>query len=317
MTGFGYALAGLAKGVGYAGLEQAKAKRSATLQALRDKGLIERMEMQQDRLDERAEANRTHQTAEREAAQAFQLENTKPAKPIIQTIYTEDGREQKVIIDPNDPTKFTPIGGSKAPSGLELESDGKGGVRIATGGKRLSATGDKAVEEKILNVQEERLRLNSIRDSVKDEYLTWTGDLKNGANWLRAKIDPNSLSDEDRKNYTAYTQWKQNTLTNVNLTIQSLTGAAMGVDEAKRIMASLPGLEDDAIAFKAKLDGALAEIDKKLDLYARQRGETPPSAIEQDGTADTSKPLPADIVQRKVVGGKTYIQDKHGNWFEE
>ena len=138
MTGFA-AIAGLMKGISNTGLERARAKREATKTALQQQGLIQRLEMQMDRADARAEANRAHQTAEREAAQQFKLDNAKPAKPNIQTIYTEDGREQKAIIAPADPTNPVPVGGVKADSGgFEVTTADGTTVRMGGGAGKLT-----------------------------------------------------------------------------------------------------------------------------------------------------------------------------------
>lgn len=308
MSLLGYGLAGAAQGLGNGLIEQANSKKEAALELLR-----------QDRQDRRIAADRTFRTSERVAGQEFQLERAAGLKSDekFETIYDEGtGQAIKAIVNTRTGEVVKTVGGPKAPSGLELEQGPDGSLRIATGNKGLSRKNEAAVEGKVLDVQEQRLRLKGMRDSVKDEYLTLTGRVKHLFNKGRALIDPDNLSPEDRKNYADYTSWKQLTINNINITIQSLTGAAMGVQEAKRIMSSMPNAQDDPIAFKAKMDAVLEQIDEKLDLYSRQRGKTPPTEIEQDGQPAPGV-LPAGINQRRTIDGKNYLQDDSGNWFEE
>ena len=48
------------------------------------------------------------------------------------------------------------------------------------------------------------------------------------------------LAPEKQKELAAYTSWRSSALDNMNRTIKDLTRSAMGVEEAARIMATLP-----------------------------------------------------------------------------
>lgn len=293
MSLLGFGLAGAMQGAGNGLKELANAKKAAAFERLR-----------QDREDKRAAENREFRTSEREAGQEFQIEKMGLAAGLksdekFETIYDENGQAIKAIINTKTGEVVKTVGGPKAPSGVEFETGPDGTFRFSTGNKGLSRKNESAVEGKVLDVQEQRLRLKGMRSSVKDEYLTLTGRVKHLFNKGRALIDPDNLSPEDQKNYAKYTSWKQKTISNLNLTIQSLTGAAMGVQEAKRIMSSMPNLDDDPIAFKAKMDSVLEQIEQKLDLYSRQRGKASPTVTEPDRLSVPGD-LPAGTEDRAV-----------------
>lgn len=66
-----------------------------------------------------------------------------------------------------------------------------------------------------------------------------------------------NLNEADTAYLTEVTQQRGDILENMNFTIQEITGAAMGVEEAKRIGATMPNIDDSPTVFKAKLDRAM------------------------------------------------------------
>ena len=105
---------------------------------------------------------------------------------------------------------------------------------------------------------------NQIEASYRPEYSTpmFRGEQE----WASLKDKFGTLEPEKQQALTEYSQWKQNSITNINERIKELTGAAMGVQEAQRIMSSLPvpgtGIfdGDSPTVFKAKLDNAIQQL---------------------------------------------------------
>ena len=105
---------------------------------------------------------------------------------------------------------------------------------------------------------------NQIEAGYRPEYSTpmFRGEQE----WASLKDKFGTLEPEKKQELTEYSQWKQNSITNINERIKELTGAAMGVQEAERIMSSLPvpgqGIfdGDSPTVFKAKLDNAIQQL---------------------------------------------------------
>ena len=108
------------------------------------------------------------------------------------------------------------------------------------------------LDEKELNTTESLARLSSIADTYKPEYLTWKTQAQQLGLWAKGKIT-GTLSPEQEKSRKGYEAFKSDTLTNLNSYIKDITGAAMTESEAKRIIGTMPNMEDDPAAFEAKL----------------------------------------------------------------
>jgi len=105
---------------------------------------------------------------------------------------------------------------------------------------------------------------NQIEATYKPEFSTpmFRGEQE----WNSLKDKFGTLDPAQKQTLTEYSQWKQNSINNINERIKELTGAAMGVEEAKRIMSGLPtpgqGIfdGDSPTVFKAKLDNAMQQL---------------------------------------------------------
>jgi hypothetical protein len=74
------------------------------------------------------------------------------------------------------------------------------------------------------------------------------------------------LSPQDVETLRDFSQFRQNSINNLSQTIKDLTGAAMGIQEADRIMAGMPNAGtglfdgDSPTEFKAKLDNVTKQM---------------------------------------------------------
>ena len=119
------------------------------------------------------------------------------------------------------------------------------------------------LEETILSTGDAITRLNSIQASNRPEYQT--PKFKGIQELSTFKDKYLTLSPEEKTTLTNFSKYRQNTTQNLNQTIKDMTGSAMGVQEADRIIATLPNAGtgifdgDSPTQFQAKLDNAIQQ----------------------------------------------------------
>lgn len=115
-------------------------------------------------------------------------------------------------------------------------------------------------------------RLNEIRNSYDPEFLRLSTRWGAMVNAFKEKAGM-ELPEQDREQLQRFSEFKRAGLQNVNRTIKEITGAAMSVEEAKRITAELPnpgkGLTDgdSPTEFKSKLDAATVAAKRAIMRY--------------------------------------------------
>lgn len=187
------------------------------------------------------------------------------------------------IFDPNSPTgeSYVPPSqatGKPAPpaAGLSLEIDGKGGVSLTQGKPGAGGLTTKTksdIEEKQFNTAEKAARLDAMQAGFKPEWLQLKPRGK--AAWSSMKdfmgVD---LSQTEADNLTEITKFRQDTTKNLNQEIKDITGSAMGVQEAERIMSTMPNSGtgifdgDSPTVYKAKLDNAIEQTRNAMIRYS-------------------------------------------------
>lgn len=183
-----------------------------------------------------------------------------------------------------DPVIQTPMGAMPASQarklGFLLAYKGKGDA-----GKMIADPADptKLPKEALnqlgkdeIKLTEQLGRLRDITRQFRPEFLTFEEQAKQyGVSWLD-KFDAtrSKLSPEQIQKHAEYTAFKRDTIGNLNLYINEITGAAMGVQEAQRIMSAAPNMDDGPTAFmaKAKAMQRAAELAVARARYLRQNG---------------------------------------------
>jgi hypothetical protein len=106
---------------------------------------------------------------------------------------------------------------------------------------------------------------NQIEAQFKPEYLQPA--FRAGQAWSSIKDRAGkNLSPQDVETLRDFSQFRQNSINNLSQTIKDLTGAAMGVQEAERIMAGMPNAGtglfdgDSPTESKAKLDNVTKQM---------------------------------------------------------
>lgn len=203
---------------------------------------------------------------------------------------------------------------------LEKRKASKTDVNVYTG--QLSKTTAGEVEKGVLSDAAAISRLNNIQYSYRPEYQNIKFRTVQAWNTLRDKFG--GLPDEEKKQLADYSQYRQNALQNLNQTIKDITGAAMGVQEADRIIASLPNAGtdiwggDSPTEFEAKLNNAIKQTKYAIARknHALKKGlnwenislEKMPSIIQERGKQiereyklDPKDPATKNIVLRQLA----------------
>lgn len=211
-----------------------------------------------------------------------QLVSTADLQPVYTAPKTEEftgnlGNLSLRLFGTRDPSKLT------REQSLKLETEatrlgvGEGQkINIYTG--QLSKPTATKVEEQQLNTGDQIARLNNIQFSYRPEFLN--PKFRATQEWNSLKDKFGSLNDTEKAQLGQFSQYKQNAVQNLNLTIKDLTGASMGENEAKRIISTLPnpgmGIMDgdSPTEFKAKLDNAVQQTKYSLarKQYALKNG---------------------------------------------
>ena len=173
----------------------------------------------------------------------------------------------------------------------------------------------------LLNAGDRRMRYNQIDATFDSKFLTVPYRTEQA--WTSLKEKFVELPQEQKDELKRFSSWKQNSVNNLNLTIKELTGAAMGVEEAKRIIAGLPnpgtGLTDgdSPTEFKAKLDQTMQQMKlvEARATYLLKNGltldkvtlDSMPQIINQRGKQiatqyklDPSKPRDLDLIKKQL-----------------
>lgn len=123
------------------------------------------------------------------------------------------------------------------------------------------------------------MRLDNIAASFQPKFQTFSTQM--GSRWAALKERGGvGLSGAEKKSLTEYSQFKAGSLSNLNLYIKEITGAAMSEVEADRIRQAMPdpgsGLfdGDSPTQFKAKLDDAirLVKMAESRSVYLKRNG---------------------------------------------
>jgi len=195
-----------------------------------------------------------------------------------------------------------------------------GASTIYTG--QLSKTTASDVEKGVITTADAVTRLNNIQFSYRPEYQNIGFRTKQAWGTLKDKFG--GLSPTEKTQLTNYSQYRQNSLQNLNQTIKDITGAAMGVQEADRIIATLPNAGagifdgDSPVEFEAKLNNAIQQTKYALarKQYSLRKGlnweSTPlekiPSIVQARGkdiakqyNLDPNKPADLQTINRQLA----------------
>lgn len=176
----------------------------------------------------------------------------------------EYGNLANYMFGTSDVSKLSPSQREKIDAEAEKRGISKAkesAPKIYTGQLSKTTVGD--VEKSVISTADAVTRLNNIQFSYRPEYQNIK--FRTGQAWNTLKDKFGGLSPAEKTELTQYSQYRQNSLQNLNQTIKDITGAAMGVQEAERIIATLPNAGADIFSgdspteFEAKLNNGIAQ----------------------------------------------------------
>lgn len=143
-----------------------------------------------------------------------------------------------------------PVMGKALPPG-GIMVDLPGGGRIAYGGANQKSTQGK-LEAAIIRASDGLQRLRQIEATYAPEFLTRWSKAKMLA-WEEAERWGYPLDQQTRQDMARFTYFKTDTMHNLSLTLNELSGAAISPHEYERLKQSAPQMGDSPTVFLAKL----------------------------------------------------------------
>jgi hypothetical protein len=136
------------------------------------------------------------------------------------------------------------------------------------------------VEKEQLSISDQIANLNNIKLSFRPEFLKPQYRIAQDWSALKDKYSKNGLNETEKYSLGQYTEFRQNTVKNLNATIKAITGAAMGADETVRIRAQVPDAGDGVLSgdsptqFESKLNNITKDLTYALARkeYALRKG---------------------------------------------
>jgi hypothetical protein len=211
-------------------------------------------------------------------------------------------------------------GGTKSYENFMKDKTPSTSVTVNTGD--LSKGTKAKIEESVLSSGDALTRLNTIQASYKPEYLSIK--FRGGQEWATLKDKFVTLKPEEKTQLANFSTYKQNATQNLNQTIKDLTGSAMGVQEAERIISTLPNAGtglfdgDSPTQFESKLNNAVEQTKYAIARknYSLNKGlkwenlplNQMPNVINQRGAAiaqqyklDPNKPADLKTINRQLA----------------
>jgi hypothetical protein len=137
-------------------------------------------------------------------------------------------------------------------------------VNVDTG-LQLSKTAQSKIDENVLDSTARLARVSEIERRFKPKYQVLGNRIANSWTSLKSRMGV-GLDPKEAAELTEFQQFRRVSTEDLNRLIKELTGSAMGVQEAERIMSTVPQAGqnfwdgDDPVTFKAKLDATLQSV---------------------------------------------------------
>jgi len=163
-----------------------------------------------------------------------------------------------------------------APVGGQVQPFGAGDDNVLSRQMANEEMGFRASASRLDNIDAMLRENEDLLDS-----LTFTGNMRRRALQLKDKFGFD-LGENGEEYLTDTTVFRQNVLRNINRTIQEVTGAQMGEEEAKRIRAEMPDVDAGPVEFKAKLAAAMNMVRMdiaRVNYWRQQGGEGDPGEV--------------------------------------
>jgi hypothetical protein len=173
----------------------------------------------------------------------------------------------------------------------------------------------------LVTAGDRKMRFNQIEASYRPEFSTVP--YRGLQAWNSLKDRAGLLNDKEKANLAGYTQWRQNTMTNLARTINEISGTAAGEGEVARLRKTMPDSGtgvfdgDSPTEFEAKTQETLKQLRmiEARTTYLLKNGltldkvplDSMPQIINQRGKEiaaqyklDPSKPRDLDLIKKQL-----------------
>lgn len=133
-------------------------------------------------------------------------------------------------------------------------------VNVNTGNMPLTKPVTNDTQKDVISADVQLGNLRQIKKDYQQSFLTYGGKLKNFADRTMAKVDPTSLSKEDRGLLGKQTQFKQQVNRVFNSYRREITGAAASVQELTSLKDAIINTDLSAPEFEAAYDSYEREL---------------------------------------------------------
>jgi hypothetical protein len=116
-----------------------------------------------------------------------------------------------------------------------------------------------AVEKKIMSSVDALARLDSIESDFRGRFLTAPNILRR-AIAEKAERAGITLPESERREVAAGDTFKQGVLENLNLYIKEITGAQMSFQEADRLKAAMPNMDNSPTVFETRMKNSIQKL---------------------------------------------------------
>ena len=227
-------------------------------------------------------------------ADAFNPQGFDPSNPDARF---DDGRAYRVAQAGGDMMAAAPRGTFAGASVGSYQPSGDAVTQRRLEGNELDFRGAAA---RLRNIDQ----MLAENPNMIDSNLTWTGDMRR--RFLRTKEKLGFDLDTEQTEYLADSAaFRQVVLRNVNRTIQEITGAAMGEEEAKRIRMEVPDVSASPTEFRAQLATAMNLVRRDIARLAiwRMKGQGAPIDISDAEVDQVLTNRGAQLYQEAVQSG--------------
>jgi hypothetical protein len=116
-----------------------------------------------------------------------------------------------------------------------------------------------ALEKKVISGVDALARLDAMEQGFEERFLT-TPNIIRRAIAERAERSGISLPESEKREVAAGDKFKQDVLENLNLYIKDITGAQMSAQEATRLTAALPNMDNSPTVFKTRIKNSIQKL---------------------------------------------------------
>lgn len=219
--------------------------------------------------------------------QRFAAPKTSGPKIFKQNHPDGSGMTRNVILTPEGTIQEIPGEGWHPPSGgiiVGMDENGNPIVRIGGSGELTNST-QTQLEKDVITAEDGLARLDEMDRLYQPEFQTLGKKFDMAVISGKARFNL-PVSPEEQAALSQFTMARANAFNYMNKLLHQLSGAAIGVEEAQRLMQALPnpgtGLfdGDDWVTFQAKMDAVKADLRSTLERNQKRRQSGQPRVNE-------------------------------------